>query len=102
MNTTDRRPLSLAAHAAAEPLLVALYIAGPWIFGFSDTSDAKTISIILGILVALTAFTTRWRMAVARLVPLRMHRAMDLMVAAVAILSPFVFGFSDVGGPTRF
>jgi hypothetical protein len=85
-----------------EPLVAALFIAGPWLFGFSDVKDAKTVSIILGVLVLLTALTTRWRMAAVKMLPLGMHRTMDLAVAAVAILAPFVLGFSDQGGPTRF
>src|SRR3954449_6783559 len=96
------KPLSLAAHAAAEPFVVAAYIAGPWLFGFSDVDDAKTISIILGVLVLATTLMTRWRMAIARLIPIRVHAMLDYGVAAVAILSPFVFGFSDNGAATRF
>jgi hypothetical protein len=86
----------------AEPLVAALFIAGPWLFGFSDVKDAKTVSIVLGVLVLLTALTTRWRMAAVKMMPLGAHKTMDLMVAAVAILAPFVLGFSDEGGPTRF
>jgi hypothetical protein len=52
--------------------------------------------------VLLTGLTTRWRMGLVRLLTLRVHRDMDLAVAAVAILAPFVLGFSDQGGPTRF
>jgi hypothetical protein len=97
-----RKPISLATHAAAEPLVAILFIAAPWIFGFSDVSDAKTISIVLGVLVLLTGMTTRWRMALVKLLSLGTHRAMDFAVAAAAILAPFVFGFSDNGAATRF
>jgi hypothetical protein len=102
MERTSNKPISLAAHAAIEPIAGLLFIAAPWLFGFSDVSDAKAISIVLGIVVLLTGMTTRWRMAVVKLIPLGMHRTMDLLVAAVAIVSPFVFGFSDIGRATRF
>jgi hypothetical protein len=85
-----------------EPLAALVFIAGPWIFGFSDVSDAKTVSIVLGVLVLLTGLTTRWRMALVKVIPLGAHRAMDLLVALVAVVSPFVLGFGDIGGPTRF
>jgi hypothetical protein len=94
--------MKLSMHAAAEPFLVALYIAGPWIFGFADVDDAKTVSIVLGVLVLLTTLMTRWRMALVKVLPLSAHRTADILVGLVAILSPFVLGFSDQGGPTRF
>src|SRR3954464_14183336 len=94
-----RGVLPLRAHAMIEPIVGLLFIAGPWIFGFSDVSDATTISIVLGVLVLLTGMTTRWRMSVVKLLSLGTHRTMDLLVGIVAIVAPFVFGFSDQGGP---
>jgi hypothetical protein len=102
MERRSNKPIPLAAHAAAEPLIALVFIAAPWIFGFSDADDAKTISIILGVLVLLTGMITRWRMALVKLLSLSAHRAMDFAVAAAAILAPFVFGFSDNGAATRF
>ena len=87
---------------AIEPFAGILFIAAPFIFGFSDNSTATTISIVLGVAVLLTGMMTRWRMAIVKLIPLSTHRMMDLLVAAVAVVSPFVFGFSDVGSATRF
>jgi SPW repeat len=94
--------LPLRMHAMIEPIVGVLFIAAPWIFGFSDASDATTVSIVLGALVLLTGLTTRWRMGVVKLLSLGAHRAMDILVALVAIVSPFVLGFSDNGAATRF
>lgn len=98
----DNGPVSLRTHAAVEPLAALLLIAAPWIFGFSEISDATTISVVLGVLVLLTALMTRWRMALVRVLSLSAHRAADISVGLFAIASPFLFGFSDQGGPTRF
>jgi SPW repeat len=95
-------PLPLRLHAMLEPVIGVLFIAAPWIFGFSDASDATTVSIVLGALVLLTGLTTRWRMGVVKMLSLGAHRMMDLLVAAIAILAPFVLGFSDNGAATRF
>jgi hypothetical protein len=70
--------LPLRAHAAIEPIMGLLFIAAPWLFGFSDVNDATTVSIVLGALVLLTGLTTRWRMAVVKL---RWDPADDLVVA---------------------
>jgi hypothetical protein len=95
-------PLTLRNHAMLEPLVGLVFIAAPWIFGFSDADDATTVSIVLGALVLLTGLTTRWRMGVVKLLSLGAHRMMDVLVALVAIVSPFVLGFSDNGAATRF
>jgi hypothetical protein len=85
-----------------EPIVGLVFIAAPWIFGFSDADDATTVSVVLGALVLLTGLTTRWRMGVVKLLSLGAHRMMDMLVAFVAIVSPFVLGFSDNGAATRF
>ena len=95
-------PIPLNVHAALEPFMAILLIAAPWIFGFSDVTDAKTISIAVGVVMLLSGAMTRWRYAIARVIPLRMHFATDLLLGAVLILSPFVLGFSDQGEAARF
>ena len=97
-----RGPIPLNAHAALEPLMAVLIIASPWIFGFSDVSEAKTICIIVGAVMLLAGSLTRWRFSLVKLIPLRTHFATDLLLGALLILSPFIFGFSDQGGATRF
>jgi hypothetical protein len=95
-------PIPLRAHAMLEPVIALVFIAAPWLFGFSDADDATTVSIVLGALVLLTGLTTRWRMAAVKVLSLSAHRTMDILVALVAIVSPFVLGFSDNGAATRF
>src|SRR3954468_22631828 len=95
-------PLSLRSHAMIEPIVGVLFIAAPWIFGFSDASDATTVSIVLGVLVLITGLSTRWRMGLVKMLSLGAHRMMDLLVAVIAIVAPFMLGFSDNGAATRF
>lgn len=72
------------------------------IFGFYDVSQAKTVSIVIGIATLLTAMMTCWRMAIIKVIPLAVHRSIDLILAAAAIASPYLFGFSDDASATRF
>jgi SPW repeat-containing protein len=97
-----RGPVPLRAHQAMEPFAALLLIAAPWIFGFSDNDTATTLSVIVGVVVLLTGMSTRWRMSLVKLIPLRTHFMMDLGVGVALILLPFVAGFSDHGGATRF
>jgi len=97
-----RGPLPLSAHQAFEPVAALLLIAAPWIFGFSDNDTATTLSVIIGVVVLLTGMSTRWRMSLVKLIPLRTHFMMDLGVGIALIALPFIAGFSDHGGATRF
>lgn len=98
----DRGPISLNTHAMLEPFMAALIIVAPWLFGFSDVNDAQAICIIVGVVMLLAGVMTRWRYSLVKLIPLRQHFMADLLIAAVLILTPFIFGFSDEGGATRF
>jgi hypothetical protein len=98
----DRGPIPLNVHAAIEPLIAIVIIAAPWIFGFSDVDSAKAVCIAVGVVMLIAGSMTDWRVSLVRLIPLRMHLMTDLLLGAVLILSPFVFGFSDEGGATRF
>ena len=71
-------PLSLGAHQVIEPVAALLLIVAPWLFGFSDNDTATTLSIIVGVIVLLTGMSTRWRMSLVKLIPLRTHFMMDL------------------------
>jgi|SRR5215213_576720 len=97
-----RGPIPLNAHAALEPLIAIVIIAAPWIFGFSDVDDAKVVCIAVGAVMLIAGSITDWRLSIARVIPLRVHFMTDLALAAVLILAPFVLGFGDQGGPTRF
>jgi SPW repeat len=98
----DRGPIPLNLHAALEPLMAVVIIAAPWIFGFSETDSATAICVLVGVTMLIVGSMTDWRMSLKRVIPLRMHMTGDLLLAAVLVLSPFVFGFADEGGPTRF
>jgi prepilin signal peptidase PulO-like enzyme (type II secretory pathway) len=98
----DRGPIPLTLHAALEPLMAVLIIAAPWIFGFSETDSATTICVLVGVAMLAVGAMTDWRLSLLRLIPLRLHLMGDLLLGAVLVLSPLIFGFSDEGGPTRF
>jgi hypothetical protein len=98
----DRGPIPLNLHAALEPLIAIVIIAAPWIFGFSDVDDAKVVCIAVGAVMLIAGSMTDWRFSIARVIPLRVHLATDLLLGALLILAPFVLGFSDQGGATRF
>ncbi len=97
-----RGPIPLNLHAGLEPLIAIVIALAPWIFGFSAVDEAKAVCIAVGVIMLIAGSLTDWRLSIARLIPLRMHMTTDLLLGAVLILAPFVLGFSDEGGATRF
>lgn len=95
-------PIPLNMHAAIDPFAAVLLIAAPWIFGFSEIDEATAICVVGGALMLIGGALTDWRLSVARVLPLSMHFAVDLLLGALLILWPFIFGFSEDGGATRF
>lgn len=95
-------PIPLTLHAASEPFLVALLIAAPFIFGFSDESAPTALSIIAGIVILIVSMSTRWKLSLVKVIPVEVHALLDLLMGAFLIASPFIFGFSDIGAPTAF
>jgi SPW repeat-containing protein len=95
-------PLPLKAHAALEPIVAILLIAAPWIFGFDDVGSATAVSVAVGVIMLISGMSTRWRLSLVKLVPLRTHFRIDLVLGVVLIVAPFVVGDSDRGDATRF
>jgi len=95
-------PIPITVHAAIEPFLVALLIAAPFLFGFSDESAPTALSLIAGVAILVVAVSTRWKLSLVKVIPLEVHALLDLGLGALLIASPFIFGFSDVSGPTAF
>jgi hypothetical protein len=102
MTMLRQGPIPLAVHALLEPLVAALLIAAPFLFGFSGESAPTAISIVLGIMVLLVGMSTRWRISLVKVIPIPAHLIFDLATAALLVVSPFLFTFSDESAPTAF
>lgn len=95
-------PIPLTLHAAAEPFLVALLIAAPFLFGFSDMSAPTAVSIIAGVAILVVAMSTRWKLSLVKVIPVEVHALLDLGLGALLIAAPFIFAFSNESAPTAF
>jgi hypothetical protein len=96
-----RGPILLEAHAMIEPVVGLLFILAPFILDF-DHSSARTLSIVVGVVILLSGMTTRWRLSVVKLIPLRVHFMTDVLIGIVCLAAPFVLGFSDETAPLVF
>lgn len=89
------------AHGVLEYGAGVLLIAAPFMLGF-DSDAATAIAIIVGLGVLVLAAATASSTGLAKMIPLGVHVLLDLAVVAVLVAAPFLFGFSDDGGPTAF
>jgi hypothetical protein len=94
-------PFSAFLHGAAEYLAAALFIVAPFLFGF-DSNAATAVAIVVGVGILVVTASSDLPTGLARVIPVTIHAVLDVVVAGFLIAAPFLFGFSDDGGPTAF
>ena len=92
-------PFPAFLHGLAEYIGGALFIALPLLLDY-DSGAATAVSIIIGVVMIGIAATTDWGFSLVNQIPKAVHFAIDFILAAVLIASPFLFGFSDESTPT--
>jgi hypothetical protein len=76
---------------------VAFFFA-PEIFGFADgPSWAVAIPRIVGVFSVIYSVATDYQLGLIKVLPMRVHLALDYVVALAFLASPFAFGF--INGP---
>ncbi len=95
-------PVPYVVHGAIEYAAAALFIAAPFLLGFSDEGAATALSIVTGVVVLVVAATTSGPTSLIDQIPVSVHVVLDYALAAVLIAAPFLFGFSDESTPTAF
>lgn len=91
-------PISSRVHGILDYIVGLALIAAPWLFGFVnfDQFEAATWTpIVIGSLIIGLSLITNYETSLAKIVPLRMHLAMDALVAVILAASPWLFGFSE-------
>jgi len=96
-------PIPRAVHGIIDYVYAALLVAAPFLLGFTDEGAATAVSIIAGIVVLISAATTKcFPTSVIKSLPIAGHLTLDFALVAALIAAPFLFGFSDEGTPTAF
>jgi hypothetical protein len=92
-------PFPAFLHGLVEYIAGALFIALPLLLNY-ESGAAKAASIVIGVLLIAVAASTDWGLSLNNQIPKPAHFALDWILAAVLIASPFLFGFSDESTPT--
>jgi hypothetical protein len=92
-------PFPAFLHGLTEYVAGALFIALPLLLNY-ESGAAKAVSIVIGVLMIAVAASTDWGLSLNNQIPKAAHFALDWILAAVLIASPFLFGFSGESTPT--
>src|SRR5699024_11314831 len=89
------RVISSKVHTIIGLVVGVALIVAPWLFQFSDVKAAKWSAIIIGIVGVLSELTSTSPSSPMKLVPMRVHLGMDVVLGRILALSPWLCGFSD-------
>lgn len=87
--------ISRKFHAVLDYSSALILILSPWLFNFADTTAAKLIMILAGVMVLLMSTMTRYEAGLIKAIPMAVHLTADMILGAFLIISPWLFGFSN-------
>ncbi len=91
-------PLSAGIHGLIEYVAGVLFIAAPFLLGFTDNTAALGVSIVVGVIVLAMAASMHGPVSLIDSVSVSVHAAFDYALAAFLIATPFIFMFATTDG----
>ncbi|MDX5436221.1 MAG: SPW repeat protein [Pontibacter sp.] len=82
-------------HGILDYVVGLVFIAAPWLFGFSDASWATWTIVIAGIAVLLQTIFTDFEVGLVHKVPMQTHLMVDFGLGVILALSPWMFNFAE-------
>jgi hypothetical protein len=84
-------------HAPLDYVVGVVLITAPWIFQFSESGAATTVSVVLGSGLILYSLFTDYELGVWKVAPMAVHNLIDIVAGGLLAVSPWLFGFADDG-----
>lgn len=94
--------IPLRIHNIIDYVIAAVLVLTPYVLGFSSVDAARNVFGILGVSLAVYSLITDYRYSIAKIVPLGVHMAMDVITGVVLMLAPSIFGYSSQITGTQF
>ncbi|MGH7604277.1 MAG: SPW repeat domain-containing protein [Gemmatimonadaceae bacterium] len=95
-----KRPLPDRVHGLLDYALVAVFLNAPMVLGFHGAA-AAVVYWLAGIHLLLTGFT-KFPLGVFRLIPFKIHGAIELVAGIFVLVAPWIFGFAGINAPRNF
>lgn len=92
-------PIPQSLQGLLEYAVGVLFVAAPFLFGFTDAGMATAASIVLGVVFLVIAATSQSPTGLVKQLPPVVHVLFDVVMALLLIAAPFVLGFSDYAAP---
>lgn len=92
--------ISPRAHGVLDYLVVILFLAAPGLFGFIGVP--ATVAYLLAAAHLLLTLATNFPLGVVKLIPLPVHGVVEISVAVVLLLLPWLAGFAGVPAERNF
>jgi hypothetical protein len=92
-------PIPRFVHGILEYLAGIVLVVAPFVLDF-DKGSAKATAIVAGLAIITLAAITVGITGIVDQLGIQAHAVLDIVVAILLVVSPFVFGFSDDGEPT--
>lgn len=90
------RFISTRVHGALDYLVAVLLIVAPWLFNFSGNEAATWTAVLIGVGTIVYSTLTNYELGVASVISMPTHLGIDGLAGIILIVSPWLFGFSNV------
>ena len=91
------RFVTRTVHAYIDYPVALSLIALPFVLGLGTGNPlAKWLSVATGVAALILTLLTDHELGVVKIIPYRLHVAVDRLVGAVFIVAPFILGFTGV------
>ncbi len=87
------KPISPLLHGVLDYSTVVLTALAPRLFGFGPTGSAVAYTLAAGYLVV--SLLTRYPLGAVKVLPLRAHTTIEIVLAVLLIALPWLLGFAD-------
>lgn len=87
--------ISSKAHTVIGLIVGVALLFAPSIFGFNDNQAASAVAMWVGIFILLNELITTSPYSPLKLVPMRIHIALDVVTGLFLAASPWIFQFMD-------
>jgi hypothetical protein len=97
----DQGPVPVVVHGFVEYGVGALFIASPFLLGFSSAGAPTAAALVVGLLLLAFTATSALPTGLVHSVSIGVHVTVDLVLAVLLVGLPFLLGFfSDEGAAT--
>lgn len=89
------KPIATAVHGFMDFLMGTLLIASPYLFELDGKNIDSLVFFVLGGTLLLYSLFTNYEMGMVKVIPMRVHLLLDVILGIFLALSPWIFGFSN-------